>query len=204
MVSAAPRTSLAPPLMYWIDAADRICDLNEAYIRDVAGHNPVADIRAALIGTVMWQVLPQAADWYGPLVRRVREDGREVVFQFRCDTPDMRRLMRMRISPEAEGGVCFESATIAVQERPVVALIAEPLTGRDGAPVTMCSWCKRVDIRGEWLEVELALDRIRLADGPTLPPVTHGVCPRCLHELAALAESPDAALSIDLPPASPE
>lgn len=196
------RTPLAPPLVYWIDAADRIDDLNEAYVRDAAGDDPVADVRAALIGRLLWRVLPQAAEWYGPLVRRVREDGRPVVFQFRCDTPDVRRLMRMRISPESEGGVCFESATIAVQERPAVALIADPLTGREGAPVTMCSWCKRVEVLGEWLEVELALDRLPTGGRPSLPPVTHGVCPRCLHELVALAESPVASLSIDLPPAS--
>lgn len=194
--------ALGPPLVYCLDAADRIASLNDAYLHDAAAGGPIEAVREALMGRVLWQVLPQATDWYGPLVRRARADGREIHFRFRCDTPALRRLLRMRIVPDAStGGVCFESTIVGVQPRPPVALL-DPAVPHGSDLVTMCSWCKRVEARGEWLEVEDALERLEAAGIRSLPSVTHGVCPRCLDELVALASSPDAQLSIDLPGAS--
>lgn len=191
---------LAPPLVYVIDGQDRIVALNEAYVADAGGAVDEAGqgdaVRDALLGQVLWQVLPGVAEWYGPLVGRVRDDQREICFPFRCDTPDLRRLMRMRISPDPMGAVAFESALVAVQSRPRVAIFDAPVAGAD-AIVTMCSWCKRVEAGATWVEVEEALER--LGEALWLPSVSHGICPRCLGELTALAQSPDARLSISLP-----
>jgi hypothetical protein len=44
-----------------------------------------------------------------------------------------------------------------------------------GGLITMCAWCKRVGIDGEWLQApHLALTAI---DGPNS--LTHGICPTC-------------------------
>ncbi|WP_396627040.1 hypothetical protein [Luteitalea sp.] len=189
---------LAPPLVYVIDGQDRIQAVNDAYVADVGGAGGDAQhVRQRLIGQVIWHVLPGVAEWYGPLVRRARAEQRTVCFPFRCDTPDLRRLMRMRIRPEPGGAISFESAVVRVQPRPHVPLVTA--TGDPGVPVvSMCSWCKRVDAAGDWLEVEDAMERLG-ADSNRLPSVSHGICPRCLDELAALAHSPDATLSIGLP-----
>ncbi|BCS32182.1 hypothetical protein TBR22_A13920 [Luteitalea sp. TBR-22] len=193
-------TPLAPPLVYVIDGEDRIQTLNEAYLADAStwGGDPDA-VRQALVGQVLWQVLPGVGEWYGPLVRRARADQREVCFPFRCDTPDFRRLMRMRITPQPRGAVAFESSLVGVQPRAHVEVL-EGTGASGGSIVTMCSWCKRVDADGAWLEVEEALARLG-ADAYHLPALSHGICPRCLGELTALAQSPDATLSIDLPEA---
>lgn len=186
---------LVPPLTYVIDGEDRIQAVNDAYVADVGGEPD--HVRQRLVGQVIWHVLPGVAEWYGPLVRRARAEQRTVCFPFRCDTPDLRRLMRMRISPEPGGAISFESAVVRVQPRPHVPLLAG--TADPGVHVvTMCSWCKRVDADGDWLEVEDAMERLG-ADTDSLPSVSHGICPRCLDELAALAHSPDATLSIGLP-----
>lgn len=192
---------LAPPLVYVIDAHDRILALNDAYLSDASAGHPAGDqrdaVRRALIGQVLWDVIPGVAEWYLPLVRRAREDGRALCFPFRCDTPELRRLMRMRITPDATGIVAFESAIVRVQPRERVELMTA--SGESGpAAVTMCSWCKRVDAAGAWVEVEEAMEQIG-AEDDRLPLVSHGICPRCLEEITALATSADARVSIGLP-----
>jgi hypothetical protein len=43
----------------------------------------------------------------------------------------------------------------------------------------MCGWCKRVDVSARWLEVEAAVEALRLFDEETLPRISHGICPEC-------------------------
>jgi hypothetical protein len=45
--------------------------------------------------------------------------------------------------------------------------------------VVVCGWCKRVDVSGDWLEVELAVTRLGLFNLTRLPQITHGICVDC-------------------------
>lgn len=188
-----------PPVIYRIDAQDRICFLNEAFLHEASTGGSVDQARLGLLGQSLWRVLPHAADWYVPLVRRVRTDNCEVSLLFRCDTPSSRRLMQTRISPMNAGWVQFASSVTAVQPRPFVALLQQQRRPGAGPFVAMCSWCQRVESGADWLEVEAAVVVLGLHESTELPRVSHGVCPRCSSELTALAHSSTTALSVDLP-----
>lgn len=43
----------------------------------------------------------------------------------------------------------------------------------------MCGWCKRIPVKGSWLEVEDAAAELKLHETYPLPSVTHGICERC-------------------------
>jgi hypothetical protein len=48
------------------------------------------------------------------------------------------------------------------------------------ALVLMCAWCKRIAVPGSrWLEVEEALQELRLFDETRVPKISHGVCTDC-------------------------
>jgi hypothetical protein len=51
--------------------------------------------------------------------------------------------------------------------------------------LTMCGWCDRFLVDGEWVEVEEAVARLGLFELPKLPSIDHGVCPDCTEMLLA-------------------
>ncbi len=62
--------------------------------------------------------------------------------------------------------------------REPVALIDPSIIRSDGFLV-LCSWCKKVELSGNWVEAEEAMDRLKLFEQEAIPQVTHGVCPPC-------------------------
>jgi hypothetical protein len=185
--------------MYRIDGQDRLVDVNDAYIQDAGDAGPTAAaIRATLLGRDFWSLIPEAAAWYEPLVRITRAEHRPFTFAFRCDTPTLRRLMRMHMEARLDGSVCFTSSVIRQQSRTRVALLdPDAAVGLD--LVSMCSWCKRVRAGDDWLEVEPALDKLGIDPHDPMPGVSHGICQRCKSELMAMTSSRSATMSIRLP-----
>lgn len=123
------------------------------------------------------------------LFRRVRERGGPVTIPFRCDSPSELRELSLTISPRPDGGLDFESRTRAVVTRAVPALLLDPGVERSVRLVTVCAWCKRVEVpggeeigaahaRGSWLDLDEALGLLPILDVP-VPRVTHGICPPC-------------------------
>lgn len=207
--SSAPRdgsdgANTSPPsLEYWIDGEDRILAVNEAYVADIHEHGPTCDdpaehVHERLIGRVLWDVLPQAAEWYRPLVHLARAEAKAIAFAFRCDTPSLRRLMEMRIIAHDDGIVRFVSTLIGQQPRHAVALLQEGIP-RGTMLVSMCSWCKRVRAGATWLEVEQALGRLGVSEAEPMPAVSHGICQSCKAQLVELGRSPEASMEIGLP-----
>lgn len=193
----------APAIEYRIDADDRVVSVNDAYVADVRTHDPSGidastHVATAVMGRVLWELLPQAAEWYRPLVRLARVEARTIAFAFRCDTPTLRRLMEMRIEAEADGIVRFVSTLIGQQPRHAVHLLLDGIP-RGTALVRMCSWCKRVKAGADWLEVEAAVSRLRVPEAEPMPAITHGICESCKFGLTDLATSPDGRLDIALP-----
>ena len=43
----------------------------------------------------------------------------------------------------------------------------------------MCSWCRRVNLGSEGVEVEEAVERLRLFELESLPQISHGCCEPC-------------------------
>jgi hypothetical protein len=120
------------------------------------------------------------------LLRRVRSELRSVDLPFRCDGPAVRREMDIRIASQASGRFVVFSARLRGEERrdefqPLLA--AE--TPRNEETLTMCGWCDRFLVGGEWVEVEEAAARLRLFALPRMPAISHGVCPDCSEMLLA-------------------
>jgi hypothetical protein len=57
--------------------------------------------------------------------------------------------------------------------------LLDPEVPRSEEMVEMCGWCDRFEVDGEWVEVEEAAKRLQLFNRPTLPALSHGICPDC-------------------------
>jgi len=112
------------------------------------------------------------------------------VFLYRCDTPDLIRVMRMAITAvrDPDGtltGFLFQTVVVQITERVPVALFTFPAATEDTASwpfLGMCSYCQNVRFparskegEGEWLD---AIDYYRRG-GDNAVVISHGVCPTC-------------------------
>jgi len=119
------------------------------------------------------------------LLRRVRAGAGSVDLPFRCDGPDVRRELDIHIAASQSGRLVRFSA----RQRHEEARPHQPLLDHD-APrgpetITMCGWCDRFLVEGEWVEVEEAAKRLGLFRRSKMPAISHDICPDCSELLLA-------------------
>jgi hypothetical protein len=113
-------------------------------------------------------------------------------FDYRCDAPEVRRDMRLSVTPvQVDGSVCgllYQSITLSSLPRPAIGLFAAGVVGSDVTALKMCSICARLawppgDDSGPqgWVE---ALEYYRRG-GEEVTLLSHGLCERCFDALNA-------------------
>lgn len=112
---------------------------------------------------------------YAMFHERVLKDDRHITFDYRCDSPDIRRDMRMSLSRDGNL-VRYESVVLSETTRAVP--IPHPSAGAQ-VFVAVCSICKKYQYPqgcDAWKELDLILCE------PELPEhfnFSHGLCPEC-------------------------
>jgi hypothetical protein len=173
-------------LSYAIDEQDHLVKVDEGYY-SFAAENGWAEAGTSL-GRSLWDYVAgeEMRKLQRMLVRRIREEVRSVELPFRCDGPDMRREMKIRIVARPGGrAVLFSAKLRSEEEREVPQPLLDPDAPRGEDTLTMCGWCDRFEVDGEWVEVEEAARRLELFNRPELPALSHGICPDCSEMLLA-------------------
>jgi hypothetical protein len=167
---------------YMVDRNDTVVRLSEnwqAFADDNRG-GPRC-LPGNVIGSSLWGHI---CDWetkhlYEIVLERVREHHHRATFPFRCDSPDMRRFLTLSVTPLDEGSINFESKIIKTEARKPVALL-DPQVKRSNEFLRICSMCKKIAVSGvEWVEAEVAVERLKLFQMAIMPQFTHGICPSC-------------------------
>jgi FixJ family two-component response regulator len=172
--------TLTDPVTFSIDRQDAIVDVNDSWTTFALANDAPELVRDQVLQQSLWNFIVDATtrQLYDGLLLRVRR-GTPVRFPFRCDSPTARRHLEMRLTPGPDDTVQFESVVLASELR-----VQQPLWDRYVARredlLRACSWCKRVDCAGEWLEVEEAIDRLGIFERQDMPSLTHGICADCL------------------------
>jgi hypothetical protein len=120
------------------------------------------------------------------LLRRIRSEVREVELPFRCDGPDVRREMDIRIAANSTGRLVLFTAILRdelprAERQPLL----DPATPRSAETIEMCGWCDHFYVDDEWVEIEVAAKRLQLFARAELPAISHGICPACTELLLA-------------------
>lgn len=164
-----------------IDASDSINYLNDAWLAFARETGSPSLTAESIFGRKIWDFIAdfETREIYAAIVHRVRKKGGEVRVPFRCDDPGIRRFMETSIRALPGSVVEFRNRIVRVEFREPVPLL-DPARPRSGPTLKMCAWCKRVLVSGRWLEVEEGTAKLNLFDSPTLPPLSHGICPPCM------------------------
>jgi hypothetical protein len=173
-------------LSYAIDEQDRLVRVDDGYY-SFAEENGWTEAGSSL-GRSLWDFVSgsELKKLQRLLVRRIRDEVGDVELPFRCDGPDVRREMDIRIVARPGGRVVLFSARLrAEEERDLPQRLLDPATPRSDEMLAMCGWCDRFEVEGEWVEVEEAARRLELFNQPRLPTLSHGICPVCNELLLA-------------------
>jgi hypothetical protein len=175
---------------YVIDRANRVVAVDDGWIA-FATENNAPDLPGRVLGANLWTFIANATvqDLYSALFQRIRATGREITIPFRCDSPSVRRFMKLTVGRgDGPPGTLQCRATLVRVERqsvpfhvvtPSLWSTAVPWSDEsDGVVMNGCSWCRRVNAHG-WREVDEALMRLPELFTDPVGLRTTGLCPMC-------------------------
>jgi hypothetical protein len=176
------RTETEEASIYRVNADNMIVSVNPGWIAFALQNHGSHLSPDAVMGQPLFRFIKgrDTQDLYQVIIERVRRSQDKAFIPFRCDGPSKRRFMKLEISSGANGQVQFTALTTREDERERVSLL-DPLVNRTDECVLMCSWCKRVSVAGNWLNVELAVKHMELFNETSLPQITHGICIDCAY-----------------------
>lgn len=164
--------------------------LNDEWDRFAAANTGERAAAARVLARPLWDFIADATTQtlYQQALKLIR-DGRVLRFSFRCDAPDRRRLFEMTVAPGPDGTIEFRTRTVSDEGRPAVPLL-DPAAPRTDEAVRVCGWCNKVFAAGAWVELEEAVERLRLFECAAVPALTHGVCEPCYEQMTATVSDP--------------
>jgi hypothetical protein len=178
--------------IHTIDANDLIVFVNEDWLTFARENSAPELSRDAVLGESLWTYVSglEVRHLYQILLAKVRQSRLSLTVPFRCDSPNLRRLMEMEIVFLPGKHIQMESRLLSLEKREPVALLEESAP-RSNECITVCSWCKKVRLPDSiWVEAEQAIRQLRLFEESQLPQLTHGICQDCREVLLKSAHSP--------------
>lgn len=112
----------------------------------------------------------------------------DMTFQFFCDAPERRRLMRLSISPVTDAGktvaLLYHAILLSETARPAMGIFKVSSPPNDAPLLGVCSYCK--DVRhpaGTKTGVWVSAERYYQLGGTDHVRLSHGVCPTCYKQI---------------------
>ena len=171
------------PVCLWIDGSARIVAVNAAWDRFAEENEGESATRDHVVGTDLfgWIRGDETRMMLIALLQFVRLTGESVTREYRCDTAELRRFMRMVVRREEAGLIRFDHELLRT-ERMSVPVRFRGRQDSDHAAVRRCSFCNRVEIKNAWWNGDEAARDGRLRSSGSVVTVRYVVCPLCAHE----------------------
>lgn len=180
-----PTPATTPPeddydICYWLDVGDTIVDIAPGWEHFAnANDAPDLDVRRVIGRNLMNYVHGDVTRMFvRTLIQSARLLRRPLVRPYRCDSPEVRRDMEMRLCVEDSGLLRWEHRLVSATpfERRIAFAPAEPTEAR--RCTVRCSMCNRLKSPRGWHE---PVDQPPPAETCSPLPVIYGVCPECLN-----------------------
>lgn len=170
-------------ITYDVDRASTIRDVSDnwwTFAEENDGDESM--LKSNVIGHSLFDYITDTATvhLFKLLINRAIHDRIITEYDYRCDAPDQRRYMRMKIMPYGNDLCRFESVTLRVENREPQLILDTKIAERSKDIVVVCSWCGRVRAPNQkWIPLEDGISLVMPDDVIDLPDVSHGICPDC-------------------------
>lgn len=179
------------PTTWRVDARDVIDHVGGGWDSFAAENDAAELVGKSVVGRVLHDFIvgDENRRIHRHLLRAVRAQREPLSLPFRCDSPDLRRHMRLDMRPAGGDAVEFQAVLLRTEKRPHLRLL-DPREPRSYGLVVSCSFCHRIreDEHGGWLEIDTAVERMGLLACEHPPRLAHGVCPDCKERLLRLRD----------------
>lgn len=166
---------------YWLDESLRITDVNEAWDQFAQENDGDQALGSLIRGRPLWDFVVDDVTrmWLELLIKLARMRNEQIERPYRCDTPELKRYMLMKITPEAQDSLRVDHILVstAPRIRPVHIHCAGRGTHLSNAHLR-CSMCGRIANDNAWLEP----DADPVPEGKALT-VIYTVCNHCAKAL---------------------
>lgn len=170
-----------------IDADDRIVSVNHGW-ELFADSNGAPELFAeGVVGRSMWELIGDDAvkELFTALHETVRRQGRSIEFRYRCDAPEFRRFMQMRIDPLDGGHLQITHEITEEQPLPTPLYFTERRV-QSPRQVLRCSVCNALNVGDGWKTVEEAIEAGLRSDEDRPIQVLYRVCDSCISRVRRL------------------
>lgn len=179
------------PTTWRVDAHDVIDAVGGAWDSFAAENGAPALVGKSVVGRSLHDFIAgeESRRIHRQLLRAVRSQREPLSLPFRCDSPDVRRHMRLEMHPAGGDAVAFRAVLLRAEKRPHLRLL-DPDEPRSPGLVVSCSFCHRIREQegGGWLDIDTAAERLGLLVASHPPRLAHGVCPACKARLLRLRD----------------
>ncbi len=169
----------SPMNTYWLDDIGTIVQLGSSWDQFLQDNGGSGCSSCEVLGKSIWGFIHDDPTrmWLDTLITLAKLQKKPVERPYRCDSPHIRRFMRMHIVPEDSRLIRIEHIILKEEAR---VSRAEMYGAHDRAATycRRCSVCCRVDIDGEWTEPDIPLESINDDPSGRLR-VTYTVCEDC-------------------------
>lgn len=122
------------------------------------------------------------AHLYDEIFAKAKKTGAPITFPIRCDSPTLRR--RLGITVRHDGArFLVSSVLLSAEPRTAMPVGVGRRSPAAGDALVACSWCKRVSADGAWVEIEEALERLKIFEAERVSDISHGMCEACVEEM---------------------
>jgi hypothetical protein len=172
-------------IIYHIDSENNIYQINQAWDEFAMSNDAAYLIRDKIVGNNIFSFISSEAmrEIWSHIFKRCRR-GADLIFDYRCDSPDVKRFMKMELKSLPDNHIKFISTII--NEEKIDLKVIDTSLKRNENKISMCSWCKKIRLSEHtWLEIDKAIDHLNLFFVDNMPQITHGICKTCKKELMA-------------------
>lgn len=167
---------------YKIDRYDKIISVSTNWDTFAKSNDWDSEIDPESVkGKYLWDFIQgdETQHLYDELFKKVRGGKILGPIPFRCDSPDQRRYLELKLKPLWDNAIEIQSSIIRTEDRDPINAIDENEC-LSGEFLRICSMCKKIDIdKDHWVELEEGLTHLKLFEKDEVPCLTHGICPEC-------------------------
>jgi hypothetical protein len=170
-------------VMYALDADNNIIAVNRSWQSFASSNNAPELIDEQVIGQPLMQYISGniTKQFWQTLLDKARLTNSALHLDYRCDSPDLRRFMRIKVYRGDSDMLHFESVLLRTESRPV-SIHFKRAQQRGADTKVRCSFCNNILYKNRWVEAE---SLVAGKHSVTLD-VIYGICPVCQSVLDAM------------------